>query len=320
MARRDGTLKISRKQVTSDLLNPPVVASREQRVPVRGTQSFVGVMGQVWKRPSLTGLELLWRWAFGVLALGLVWIFAHDLVMAWALKARDIGPLLLRGQVVARGTTDVLRNLWPLLGVLAVWCAFEGVGRGLVLRRWDRSLTKQRGTMIVLAILRAFVYAGYVALWCWLMIAIARRDVWTPLERGLEPSYVPGFALAVTTTLLLFIAWAAASWILRIAPMIAMSRRLGPVASLRAAARLGSLRAKLIEINMVMGIVKAALVVLVLVFSSCPLPFETVATQNFLMWWWIGVGVFWLIASDYFHVVRAAAYEALYQMRETNWK
>jgi hypothetical protein len=86
---------------------------------------------------------------------------------------------------------------------------------------------------------------------------------------------------------------------------------------LRAAVRLGPLRAKLVEINLVMGIVKVALVVLALVFSSCPLPFESVESQTFLMWWWTGVGVLYLIASDYFHVVRSAAYEALYQTHRT---
>jgi hypothetical protein len=280
---------------------------------VRGTQSFVGVMSAVWRRPSLTGLELLWRWTFGVLALGSVWIFAHGAVMAWVQKAGDIGPLLLRGQVVARGTTDVLTNLWPLLGALTVWSVFAGVGRGWVLRRWDRSLQARRGTVILLTVLRSFLYAGLVILWFSILVAIAHREVWTPLDHGLEPSYVPGFAMAVVATLLIFVLWASTNWVLRIAPVLAMDRGPGPVASLRAAVRLGPLGAKLVEINLVMGIVKVALIVLAMVFSSCPLPFESVESQTFLAWWWVGVGVLYLIASNYFHVVRAAAYEALYQ-------
>lgn len=72
------------------------------------------------------------------------------------------------------------------------------------------------------------------------------------------------------------------------------------------------------EINLVMGIVKVALLVLALVFSACPLPFESVESPAFLMWWWIGVGVLYLVASAYFHVVRAAAYDALYRIQETS--
>jgi hypothetical protein len=164
--------------------------------------------------------------------------------------------------------------------------------------------------------LRACAFAAIVELWFTLLVGIARTCVWTPMERGLEPSYVPGFAMAVTMTLLLFVFWAAVSWILRIAPVVAMSRGVGAVESLRAAMRLGSLRAKLIEINFVMGIVKVALLVLGLVFSACPLPFESVESQAFLAWWWTGVGVLYLVASDYFHVVRAAAYDALYRIHE----
>ena len=296
----------------------PAVNTIRRDVPVRGTQSFVGVMAAVWKRPSLTGLELGWRWSFGLIAAGLIWFFAHDAVMVWALKVQDIGPVLARGGLVARGTTDVLAQLWPLLGGIAIWSALAGLGRGTVLRRWDSALKARRGAVIVLAMLRAFAFAAMVVLWFTLLVGIARSYVWTPMERGLEPSYVPGFAIAVTATLLLFIFWAAVSWILRIAPVLAMSGDLGAGRSLRAAMRLGPLKSKLIEINLVMGIVKVALLVLALVFSACPLPFENVESQAFLTWWWIGVGVFYLVASDYFHVVRAAAYDALYRIHEAS--
>ena len=283
---------------------------------MRGTQSFVGVMAAVWKRPSLTGLELVWRWSFGLIATGLIWMFAHDALMVWALKIQNVGPILARGGLVARGTTDVLAQFWPLLGGVAAWSVFAGVGRGAVLRRWDSSLRVQCGTVIVLSMLRGYCFAAVVVLWFTLLVGIARNSVWTPMDRGLEPSYVPGFAMAVATTLLIFIFWAAVSWVLRIAPVLAMSRGLGVCESLRAAVRLGPLKSKLIEINLVMGIVKVALLVLALVFSACPLPFESVESQTFLTWWWIGVGVFYLVASDYFHVVRAAAYDALYRIHE----
>jgi hypothetical protein len=55
-----------------------------------------------------------------------------------------------------------------------------------------------------------------------------------------------------------------------------------------------------------------------MVFSACPLPFESVESQTFLVWWWSGVGVLYLVASDYFHVVRAAAYDALFRIEEAS--
>ena len=274
-------------------------------------------MAAVWKRPSLTGLEILWRWSFGLLAAGLLWSLAHDTIMVWVLKVSDIEAVLLRGHLVARGTVDVRMYLWPLVGAIAAYSIFASVGRGVVLRRWDASLRRRTGSMIVLAALRSYAFAALLVLWFALLIGIARNCVWNPMDHGLAPAYVPGFAMAVTATLLLFLLWTVLSWILRVAPIFAMSRGFGALASLRAAMHSGSLRSKLIEINLVMGIVKVALIVLAMVFSACPLPFESVESQTFLTWWWIGVGVLYMVASDYFHVVRAAAYDALYRLHES---
>lgn len=273
-------------------------------------------MSAVFKRPSLAGIEIAWRWFCGLVAAACVWFFAHDLLMVWVLKFSDIGPILARGHLVKRGAIDVMTYVWPLIGAIAAWSVVAGLGRGRVLRRWNSSLQPRRGALIVLALLRSYTFAAIVVAWFALLIRIARSCVWTPMDRGLEPAYVPGFAMAVTTTLLLFILWAATSWILRIAPILAMSRGLGPFASLRAAVRIGPLRSKLIEVNLVMGIVRVALIVLAMVFSACPLPFEAVESQTFLTSWWIGVGVLYVIASDFFHVVRASAYDALYRVHE----
>jgi hypothetical protein len=40
--------------------------------PVRGTQSFVHTLSACWRRPSLTALEVLWRWVYGAPALALM--------------------------------------------------------------------------------------------------------------------------------------------------------------------------------------------------------------------------------------------------------
>ena len=92
-----------------------------------------------------------------------------------------------------------------------------------------------------------------------------------------------------------------------------MRDNLGASASLAAAFRLGPLRSKLIEINLVMGIVKIALIVLALVASACPLPFESVATPQFMAFWYAAVTVLYLVASDFFHVARLVAYLELWK-------
>jgi hypothetical protein len=124
------------------------------------------------------------------------------------------------------------------------------------------------------------------------------------------------FALAIVSTLGLFTLWAAMSWVFSVAPLLAMLRGIGASASLKAARRLGPLKGKLVEINLVMGIVKIALIVLAMVFSATPLPFESVTTPEFLAWWWVGVTVFYLVASDFFHVARLVGYLELWRAYE----
>jgi hypothetical protein len=95
-----------------------------------------------------------------------------------------------------------------------------------------------------------------------------------------------------------------------------MLRGLGVGGSLAAAFRVGPVRSKLVEINLVMGIVKIALIVLALVFSASPLPFESVTTPEFLFWWWLLVTGVYFVASDFFHVARQVAYLQLWRAYE----
>jgi len=50
------------------------------------------------------------------------------------------------------------------------------------------------------------------------------------------------------------------------------------------------------------------------VASSCPLPFESVATPEFMAWWYVGVTVVYFVASDFFHVVRMMAYLEMWRV------
>jgi hypothetical protein len=58
----------------------------------------------------------------------------------------------------------------------------------------------------------------------------------------------------------------------------------------------------------VMGIVKLALIVLAMVFSATPLPFEEVVHGASLYAWWVVVTVLYLVASDFFQVARVVAF------------
>jgi hypothetical protein len=62
--------------------------------------------------------------------------------------------------------------------------------------------------------------------------------------------------------------------------------------------------------------VKIALIVLAMVFSASPLPFESVATPEFLFFWWLLMTVLYFVASDFFHVARQVAYLQLWRAYE----
>jgi hypothetical protein len=148
------------------------------------------------------------------------------------------------------------------------------------------------------------------------MERVAEWTVTGPVAAGSEPNLVGYFALVIVITLGLFTLWAVLSWALSVAPLLAMLKGLGVGGSLAAAFRLGPLKSKLVEINLVMGIVKIALIVLAMVFSATPLPFESVTTPQFLACWWIGVTVVYFLASDFFHVARQVAYLQLWRAFE----
>jgi len=277
---------------------------------VRGTQSFVQVMAAVFKRPLLVAMEIAWRWVLGGMLLSVVAATHREAF------ARLIDPGYWRGiqeALLHRGVTFAPTAMGVSIAVAGVllWAVVSGVARGVVMRRLDAGLHARPATVVGLTVLRVLAFSALVAAWVWVLVAI-----WGVMVRSSDPNYVLGFAGAVVWTLLLFMFWSVVSWVFPLAIMVAMARDLGAGASLRTAWGMHALRSKLIEINLVMGIVKVCLVVLAMVFSSTPLPFQSFATQSFLLNWWAVVGVLYLVASDYFHVVRLGVGLALFRAYE----
>jgi len=293
---------------------------------VRGTQSFVHTLSECWSRPSLTALEVLWRWLFGVPALLTVWTIARRIIAETplnlaALRAMTVTNPLKASETLAEAMAVLLPPVsrvavWLVPLLLIAWVVWSSLGRTVVLRRVDSSLKPRPVTLMALQAVRVVALAGSFAVWFLCLQWAAQTTVTGPLEQGSEPNLVGYFAMVIVLTLGLFTLWAAVSWVLSVAPLLAMLRGLGVRASLAAAFRLGPLKSKLVEINLVMGIVKIALIVLAMVFSATPLPFESVTTPEFLTWWWIGVAVLYFIASDFFHVARLVGYLHLWRAFE----
>jgi hypothetical protein len=295
----------------------------DRAAPVRGTQSFVHTLVACWKRPSLTALEVLWRWAFGAPALALV---ATQALGVWRKAQIDTTALrqisLLDPMSAAATLTQVgMQLLPPLLRVaewmapllLVAWIVVSSFGRVAVLRRFDAQLHARPVTLMLLQAARMAALLGGFALWFVSLQAAAVVALNGPIAAGHDPDLVLYCAIVIIATLGMFTLWAIVSWVFSVAPLLAMLGNLGARASLAAAFRLGPLRSRLVEINLVMGIVKIALIVLALVASASPLPFESVATTQFMACWYAVVTVLYLIASDLFHVVRLVAYLKLWK-------
>jgi hypothetical protein len=293
---------------------------------VRGTQSFVHTLSECWRRPSLVSLEVLWRWLYGIPVLLLlryeaIKILNDTPVDLAVLQRMTVLDPMGAAQTIAQVLAALLPPVWrvavwltPLL--LAGWVMASSLGRTMVLRRADNRLHARPLTLMVLQALRVVALAGSFAVWFVCVQAASKLTILEPLSVGGEPNLVGYSALVIVASLGLFTLWAVVSWALSVAPLLAMLRGSGVRQSLAAAFHLGPLKAKLVEINLVMGIVKIALIVLAMVFSATPLPFESVTTPGFLMWWWAGVTVFYLVASDFFHVVRQVAYLELWRAYE----
>ena len=295
----------------------------DRATPVRGTQSFVHTLAACWKRPSLIALEVLWRWAFGAPALALI---VYESLGVWRTAQVDTTALrqisLLDPMSAAATLTQATMQLLPpLLRVarwlapllLVAWIVVSSFGRVAVLRRCDAHLHARPVTLMLLQAARMAALPGGFALWFACLQAASGVAVTLPIAAGRGPNPVLYCAFVIVATLGVFTLWAVVSWVFSIAPLLAMRDNLGASASLAAAFRLGPLRSKLIEINLVMGIVKIALIVLALVASACPLPFESVATPQFMAFWYAAVTVLYLVASDFFHVARLVAYLELWK-------
>lgn len=280
---------------------------------LRGTQSLVQIFGYCWSRPSLLLLELTWRWLYGAPALLLMYYEGVKLFASVPLAATGVYDFSLqdtdRATVIVANVWEVLTPpLFHLLGWLAPllglgWAVASGVGRSFVLRRYDPTLPFRPITLSALQVLRVVALGASFVGW----FKAIQWSANTALA-GEEPNLVLYFALVICISLGIFIFWALVSWIFSVAPLIALLENKTAIACLIRSLRLGQLTAKLVEVNLVLGIVKLALVVLAMVFSATPLPFASVMVGTPLYLWWATVTLVYFAASDFFQLARLVAF------------
>ncbi len=283
--------------------------------PLRGTQSLVDQMAWVFSRPSLTAIEIAWRWVFGVPVLLVCWIQSRQILEALPPDAAGLGNLDPQNPWVA---VVQLTDAWDLyqphlMGVLRWllpvaalgWVIFSGLGRSLVMKRLEPRLRLRPLEMIAMQAAFLALLAG--ACWGWF-----RSIQWvaaTHITPDGEPDLVGYAAWTIFLTLVFFTLWALISWALSIAPLVMLLEERSALSSLGRSLRLGrAFTGKLVEINLVMGIVNLALVVLAMVLSAAPLPFSDQLGLGAMHAIYAVATVFYLVASDYFQVVRLKSF------------
>jgi hypothetical protein len=274
---------------------------------------LVHLSAYCWKHRSLLGWELLWRWGFGIPAAAVLYYQLVHIMVSVPLNQESLSSLSLSDPLAAgQQLTAVAAALTPLVARAALWlgpclavawAVASGLGRNAVLRRLDPALRPAPLTLIVLQLLRIAALAAVCVGWY-------RAIVWaanTTLS-GAAPNLVAWSAWVICLSLGVFVFWALLGWIFSIAPLLAMLQGTGVLRRLADSLRLGALTAKLVEVNLVLGIVRLALIVLALVFSAIPLPFEADMTGTALYLWWALVTLLYFVAGDFFQVVRLAAF------------
>jgi hypothetical protein len=287
---------------------------------VRGTQSFLHVLAGCWRRPSLLLTELAWRWIFGlpmllILALQAAHIYATT---SRQLAAVGIDQLSIVDPMQAAAISANIYAILapPILHLIAwlapcaaiLWAIVSAIGRNAVLRRYDPTLPSAWGSLSILQLIRVIFLGGSV--WFWFAAIHWSADA---TLGGESPNIIGYCALVICLSLGIFMLWALGSWVFSIAPLLVLLENRGVRSSLMRSFQLGPLKGKLVEINLIMGIIKLALVVLAMVFSACPLPFESVMQGTPLYLWWAGVTLLYLAVSDFFQIARLLAFTELWR-------
>jgi len=303
---------------------------------LRATQSLVSYMGFVWRHPTLTLIEVAWRWLFGVPFLMVAWgqaqlILAQIPPSSAGLDRLDWTNPWLSSVILADAfgryqpaVVSVLRWLLPV-GV-AGWAVVSGLGRTLVLARMQAldssadpipgirfTLRKLPGMVVLQAV---WMVALLGCLWLWY-----RGVGWaaaTHITVGVQPDLVGYLCWLIFLSLGIYVLWALVSWTLAFAPLLLFLSSDGQGGSfwrsLIGSFRLGrALSGKLMEVSLVLAIVKIMLIVLDMVFSAAPLPFADEFGPDALHVVYAIVFVAFLVANDFFHVVRMRSFQALWR-------
>jgi len=299
---------------------------------LRATQTLVSHMSFVWRHPSLVAIEVGWRWLFGAPFLLVAWTEAQRILAQIPPETVGLNRLdwqnpwldsILLADAFGRYEPAVFSVLrWLAPAAVVAWALVSGLGRTLVLMRMKALESRSKAGPLLALVLG---YSALQALWMLALLACLwlwyRGVGWASgayILSGSQPDLVGYLCWLIFLSLGAFTLWALLSWTLAMGPLLLSLEHASLGGALLRSFRLGRpLSGKLMEVNLVMAIVKIALIVLALVFSAAPLPFSDEFGQDFMHGLYVAIAVGFLIGNDYFHVVRLRSFVELWRHYQT---
>ena len=293
--------------------------------PLRGTQSLVGQMSWVFSRPWLTLIEIGWRWLFGLPLLAVCWVEARRILVV--LPPESAGLTTIDPQnpwVAVVQLTDawalyrphvaaVLRWLLPVAAL--GWVVASGLGRNLLLQRLAAEPARRVAFRPLEMVGLQAAWLGLLGATGWGWYSAIQWVAATHITSAGEPDLVGYAVWTIFLSLGFFAFWALISWALSVAPLLMLLEERSAASALRQSLKLGkAFSGKLVETNLVMGIVKLALVVLAMVLSAAPLPFSDELGPGAMNMVFVLATIFYFVAGDYFHVVRLKGFVEFWKM------
>lgn len=278
-------------------------------------------MGWMLKHPAVVAVEVGWRWLFGIPFLLLCRArLDHVLTMLTPEQSGlsnidPSNPWLAAGRFArAMGQYKPLvahEARWFLPCAALVWIVISGLGRSLTLKSAAPWFRFRPFAMMALQTVWLALFGSI----CWGWFSSVSAVAASHFAAGSEPDLI-GFAIwLIFLSLAFFTVWALAGWIVSVAPVLMLEEDRSAVSGLGLTLRLGrTFTSELVEIGMVMGIVNLALIVVAMVLSAAPLPFSDELGSGALHVVWAGATVFYLIAHDYFQVVRLKCFMRFWEI------
>jgi len=268
-------------------------------------------MAWMLRHPTVLALEVGWRWLFGIPFLLVCWSRLQHVLTILTPENSGLTNINAQNPWIAAGELSrvwwqyqplIVNELGSIVPIAALaWILVSALGRSLALKAAEPRIRFRPAAMLLLQTAWLIVFGSICCGWFWSVARVAS----THFARGNEPDLI-GFAIwLIFLSLGFFTIWALLGWIVSVAPVLMLLEDCSAPSALRLTFKLGRpFTSELFEIGMVMGIVNLALVVVAMVLSAAPLPFSDELGGEALHAVWAGATVFYLIAHDYFQIVR----------------